>query len=485
MPWVMSLPHPTRRTGRSGPAILLGTLTLLSGGPTELRAQGEPDTHPVLAKDLATVPASVRHLTVAGPIDDDLTRIATFTGLETLEINANHALFSADRAPVTITDDGLARLAALKRLRSLRLLGCSKLTGTAFAELASIPGLEELSLRGSHCEIAGLQRLHRLPALRRLDLASSFGWGGEALDGIARIASLEELDLSGQFALHPEDLLHLARLQRLRVLRLADVNGCWPISRHPPPDWLQERGIDDRVLAALASLTRLEELDLSRCTKLTAGGLAALAAVPNLRRLDLGQCQVTDALLERLPAGLTGLRLYGCDLRGTGLARFAAMEFLDLSHCRQVDDATLAVLPQSLRRLDLAACSGITADGIAHLRRLTRLEHLSLSFLPALRHRALPPLRDLATLRRIELMGVTAGDEALADLADLPHLAEVVLDSNHDVTPSGVRLLASCPLRRLDLGGCRGIDEAAARELARLWPEARVYSPRSRTPIRH
>jgi hypothetical protein len=54
-----------------------------------------------------------------------------------------------------------------------------------------------------------------------------------------------------------------------------------------------------------------------------------------------------------------------------------------MTTCNNVAEESLVHLPVSLRRLELRDCLGIAADSLAHVGRLSALEHLALVDLPA------------------------------------------------------------------------------------------------------
>jgi hypothetical protein len=54
-----------------------------------------------------------------------------------------------------------------------------------------------------------------------------------------------------------------------------------------------------------------------------------------------------------------------------------------VAHCHTIATRSLASLPTSLLRLELWFCFGVPAHSLAHLGRLSALEHLSLTALPS------------------------------------------------------------------------------------------------------
>jgi hypothetical protein len=186
-----------------------------------------------------------------------------------------------------VTDQGLARLAAIKSLRVLDFsAGATRITDAGLAHLAELPMLEELGLSRAAITEEGTKRLGTLRTLRRLDL--SFTPVTDAgLEPIASLRKLESLNLVGT-GITDAGLQHVARLKNLRELELGST------------------AITENGLSHVAKLGKLESLNLSN-RPITDAGLEPLAAMTSLRELDLSRTRITDAGLQRL-AALNSLR---------------------------------------------------------------------------------------------------------------------------------------------------------------------------------
>lgn len=272
---------------------------------------------------------TLRRLSLAGndylgALDD---RIGELTGLEELNI----------------ANVGLTQLPpAIGSLRELRVLDIS---GNRFEslpeEIGDLARLEVLRAAGLTCPVP--EALGRLRALRELDLTGMSPqerspvafplpvtrltglrtlslmhvWLASVPDELLALTSLEELDLRGSLSARLERLPDLARLPRLRVLRLS---GNTPWTYQPEPD--------RDLLSAVWDITTLEELEIDRwgeCTvrdqvvrtAFTALPDDAFARMPRLRRLDLSSNELTT-----LPESFFRLaHLETVDLRYTKLSR--------------------------------------------------------------------------------------------------------------------------------------------------------------------
>ncbi|MEU3612166.1 hypothetical protein ABZ725_07575 [Streptomyces sp. NPDC006872] len=271
---------------------------------------------------------NLRVLSLAGNKDIDSLdeRIGDLTALEELNVSG-----------LRLT----ALPASIGRLRELRVLNVSRNELTSLPEqIGDLPRLEVLRAGDLSCpvpdavarlstlrelDLSNLQpgeynspvpfplAVTRLPALRRLDLSAMFL---ETLpDDLLALTTLEELDLRGSLSAELPRLPDLARLPRLRVLRLSG-NTRW--SFQPDPD--------RALLCGVWDITTLEHLEIDRWGRRTAGGEVlrtafaklpedAFARMPGLRRLDLSFNELTT-----LPESLFGLRdLEALDLRHTAL----------------------------------------------------------------------------------------------------------------------------------------------------------------------
>lgn len=103
-----------------------------------------------------------------------------------------------------VTDDWLARVGKLTRVRELRI------------------GPSPISSRGIH-------HLRPLKDLRVLDISYS-NVDDEAIDPISRLPQLEELDLS-ETRVSDSGVIKLARLEKLHILTLGNSHGKTTISR--------------------------------------------------------------------------------------------------------------------------------------------------------------------------------------------------------------------------------------------------------------
>lgn len=125
-------------------------------------------------------------------------------------------------------------------------------------------------------------------------------------------------------------------------------------------------GLPEAALADIASITRLEHIDLSEnALQLTATGWQSLASLTNLRALDLGHNQITlgEQAADHLHTlvQLRDLRLNGNPLRhAPSLRELEALQVLNLADCQieEWPDGLTALMSRTggvnLRRVDLS-----------------------------------------------------------------------------------------------------------------------------------
>lgn len=263
---------------------------------------GTSDTGPV------RIPTGARSWLVSAHGPDDL-------GLEALVAACNEA-----RAPGLIVDCGrLSRdgLAAVRRLWRLPRFG-----------LRAIRSFAAGGVRDPYLTSRELGYLYGLDALERLSLEGGRLRIGAVVKLARRMPRLGALTLSGCFTSDAG----IERLGELAGLRELTIHGPSEYGEHP--DWLGDRG-----LAAIARQTRLEVLDLWRCSAITDAGVGALAGHPSLCELTLGDPDhgggpgaAVLTLLPTLPA-LRRVALHGCG-RSWTLEAVRALEPLPLEALR-------------------------------------------------------------------------------------------------------------------------------------------------------
>lgn len=239
---------------------------------------------------------------------------------------------------------------------------------------------------------------------------------------------------------------------------------------------LANSAIDDRQLALLAPLVRLESLDLTGAT-VTDRGLKKLAQFPELAKLDLANTPITDAGLANLTElpGLRELTLSLTEISDAGLSALAPLS--------------------ALKRID-AVLTAVTADGAVEFRQSHPQASVDFGASDALLRRSPKmhseyimertvlgygmcsqriKLKRLHARGKVVTGGVAAGvtDTGLAVVAAHTELEELDLRESN-VTDKGIRTLrALTNLKRLDLRGS-AVTGQGVQKLARMLPECEI-----------
>lgn len=199
----------------------------------------------------------------------------------------------------------------------------------------------------------------------------------EGLQHLPRIGPIASLDLGGCERLTDAGVQHLLGLSgTLTQLRLSN-----------------NKALTNAALQSLSGLTLLRNLRVEYCQKVTPEGLRHLQGLPLVSFSPRGCLKMTDAAVEVLREFVTleHLSLAQCaTLTRTALGPLGrdppppALTNLDLSGIGNLDDESILLdlareTPPPLTQLALDDCVRISGDGIAALRRLTRLVDLSLT----------------------------------------------------------------------------------------------------------
>ncbi|MCA8996513.1 MAG: hypothetical protein KDA80_06005 [Planctomycetaceae bacterium] len=267
---------------------------------------------------------------------------------------------------------------------------------------------------------------------------------------------------------------------------------------------LENGQITDAGLEVLEHLPQLNELNLRRCSSLTADALTRLKFVPDLERLLLLYTDIPDEGLQHLSLlnNLKVLDLRGCKKIGNaGLEHLKGLDSLvDLKlRTPSVDNRGLAHLAglTNLRYLSLEDC-GVDDDGMKHLEGLDKLvafnamrsyvgddgmKYLADNQLRDLRLRdtivlgpgldALEGSRD--SLTYLDLSETRISNDGLKSVVPFKNLKTLSV-WNGAFDDEGMALLADLnQLEDLDVQGTRDVTSASAESILKL-PTLRVLN---------
>jgi len=288
------------------------------------------------------------------PGDAGLRQICTLAGLKTL--------FLQDAG---VTNEGLAALGKLRSLERL-CIQSEQLDASGIAHLADMASLSSLRLStGNIISSVALSHLAKLTSLKELYI----GWQGLENAGLAHLSTLPALEFLSISAkeIGPADLQPLENLAQLTRLRLFTSRGeDFPVLPDMPlltELYARKGGPEFISLTKLAQLSGLESLSLTG--RFTDEGLAQLSPLIALKEIQLqplfqDRGFITDETLAQLGkhACLERIRIYTGQFTDKGLAHLAALPHL--------------------RQLHIPNNQGFTDAGLKHLAKLTNLEDLYL-----------------------------------------------------------------------------------------------------------
>nr|XP_028595545.1 dynein regulatory complex subunit 6-like [Podarcis muralis] len=303
-----------------------------------------------------------------------------------------------------VTDAGFQGISHLKQLQSLdvsecSLMRCSELV-RAFGTMKGQPKL--VSLNVAFCSLLRdnlvISLAEGLKSLRVLDLSSCVSITNRSIQAIAshllllrvlRLAWCKELTDWGLLgAEEPREERERAR-EKDAGPKFSRNFGNMGFFQPPPQDLEQDTQIlidlskqdaQQKHKASLNALTRLQELDLTACTKLTDASIAKVISFPELQRLSLSLVtNITDTSLTAIAQNcqsLEHLTLSHCtNLTDKGFMEAAGslhrLQHLILSGCNQLTPRTLKAIGQEcqqLKSLDVSMCSKISMTDVEHFQ---------------------------------------------------------------------------------------------------------------------
>ncbi len=293
------------------------------------------------------------------------------------------------------------------------------MTDDELIPVGTLGRLQVLRLAGSKLTDAGLAHLKGLSHLRELNLEmATFPLTDASMIHLARLTALRKLDLhsstlSGFKIQHRISNVGLAQLSKLVNLEEIALDG--------------RSGISETGLMHLAKLPHLKHLTILYPIEINDACLAEIAKMFALEKLIIGYGPITDAGVAQL-AALTHLRELspqGNAVTGTFLKdiRGLRLEVLDLSSMNRVNDSLLRELKEmkSLRNLDIAATE-VTDAGMAIVAGLPNLEKLNINT-TLITDSGLSGLCGLKGLKALDVRSTRVSEEGVAKIkAAIPGL---------------------------------------------------------------
>jgi hypothetical protein len=448
---------------------------------------------------------SIRGLDVAigNLTDGDLARVAQLVTLDTLRLR-----FGRVRSTHS--------LQSLAILRGLRKVGIPWTIGSGDVEmLSSLPALEELDfleVPGTHRQFSDRDflRFAKAGRLRRLVVPSG-ELGDTSLNSIVPLSSLEELDLRHNGLITSTGVSKLRVLMNLRSLKVDNLGDDDLISLSEIPG-LQELGTSNYIwskgLGDLSMLRRLTSLKLYAAKCRGRGLIEIPICVRNLELLeetaaslefrschnlqsmtiDLGNPRRREGRridlqwLRKVPNVRSIVLVNPIESDVEAIALLSQLESIGIEcDCETgITDKGIQALKKLVRleSISIRVDSGITDSGMAALRHLGHIRQLKLAGIPGVTRNTLNVILGLRTLHVLELnlygnvFDVSASSklQGVGRLRELEDLALIGASLSDDDL---AHLAVLRKLKRLDLTGSHGFSASALASLLRMLPELR------------
>lgn len=400
-----------------------------------------------------------------------------------------------------ITDAVLGRIAELDQVTRLGLGGSRELTDEGLRHLARMPQLQHLELNeypGGRITDRGLEVLRDLPNLRTFEMTWQAGISDAGVANLRFCEQLERVDLMGSptgdgaiEALQGKLGLHyFSSGRQVTDAGLPLLHNFPRLKKWHGGDEAAHLLIDgpfsDAGLAGLEGLEGVSELDLFwHVCGITSEGFAHLvhlpnlaslgcdgklsddaamghiAAIPRLKRLRVQESVATDDGFVSLGKSKSIESIWGRVCPNFGNRGFRAFSKMPALRgfgigCRNVDDETLATLPDFPVLRELTPI-GFQDEGFRHIGRCARLERLTCMYCRETGDVATEHIAGLGL--KYYYAGLTQiTDRSLAVLGRMEPLEQVDLYECKGVTDAGLPLLAGLPrLREVHLDGLPGV----------------------------
>lgn len=337
---------------------------------------------------------------------------------------------SIDNNDVSIDDIKLA--AQLTELTNLSLVGPT-ITDEFVAELAPLKKLRQLRIENTNITSAAIAMLSGFPELRNLNIRRNVNLDGDALKALTKIAKLERLELLyNNFSLGAL----VSNLPKIQTLKMLDLRGI--------------DSVDNSVIKRIAQLENLEELRVRK--SVSDAGVEHLIACKNLKTLDFQDTSLTEKACDyfRQMPNLKNLRIFrDTNFGPSGIEALEGMQNLE-----------------SLMLRDLVGSS----DAVAKLKGLANLKSLELSELTDVNSEdVIGLLKTLPKIEKVRFFAVPFDDSVAKHLATMPQLKDIGMPSTA-ITDVGLEAICTLPnLVALDIfGNKEKLTLKGAQALAKL-----------------
>lgn len=399
--------------------------------------------------------------------DAALADLATLKGLEILTLQQT-----------SISNEGLKHLEGLNSLARL-IIRDAKITDAGLTSFRQLHNLRQLNLVRTGVTSAGVRDLQLiLPECSIQTLEPATGqmrqfpglMGGNEVRGGAR-QPIRQLNAQGIDLAEVKDTAKQAQTAgSIRSHGGVVLRDTAP-GNHPVTGIMFRRAAaTDADLQNLTEFPALKSISILG-PEVTDKGMVEIEKLKGLERLDVGNTQITDMGLARLAAlkNLQSLHIRETKITDQGLKQLKQLQNLQqLDICKtQITDAGLKELEalSQLKELSIGG-SQVTAAGLTELKRLKRLQTLTLVE-PKLLNDSIETLKDVPALKKLTIRMTEVNEAWVHQLKKLTNLESLDLSYLHVTDAALTNLQDLANLSRLYLKKT-DVTAAGLKELRKL-----------------
>lgn len=305
-----------------------------------------------------------------------------------------------------------------------------------------------------------LKKIKRLKYVTKLDL-SDLNMKDEDLKAISSMTTIKHLDLS-KSKITDIGLKHIQNFKNLRSLSLKS-----------------NRKITMKCFDVIKKFRLLSSLDFSFCWELFSGNIETIKLQPlkALETLYLSNTIVNDEALKTIIVFKNLKRLNISLNRVTekgikDLKKLEKLEYLSLHSCGEINDIILKHVSdmRSLKKLELSCNDTITSKGIKYLKDLKNLNILDISSCKNLGDKALRQIGKFSALKKLKMSFLeNVTDNGLSYLNNLQRLNHIELSCCEKITSTGIMFLSELKnLKYMDLTLCKELYDSVFQHLGML-----------------
>lgn len=349
----------------------------------------------------------------------------------------------------SITADDVALFGKLTDLTKLQIFNCRAFNDEMVANLAGLTQLNTLAVTNSVITDAAVQNIvQAFPNLTDLDLSSNTNMSSSVMRSISSLTKLQKLTLlQNRF-----NDISTRRLSKLEDLRALDLRGN------------MEAG--DMTLEVVGELPKLTALK-HRSTAVSDFGMEQLCKSKTLNSLLLQDFAISSESGKHLASleKLNSLEIFRCQGFGTdGVLALKGLKLnrLTLRDLPNVSDPALEVLADlpALKRLYLHEIASISDEGLKNLESAKSLELLDIWSVPKMTDATIDVIAKLPNLKELSIRETGVSEASVEKILAMPKLQSLTFKNNGNISEANVAKLKAKKWTKLDLGGGPAADPA-------------------------